>query len=290
MRSFITIIALMILCPTGLYAEKMRLAIIDFKADGVSKQEARRITELIRTEIITTGKFSVIERDQLDQILKEQGFQMTGCTDESCAVQIGKLVSANKILVGTVMLVSGTTVINGRIVDVEKGVAEFGERQVARNSGEMYDAVAAFSQKLTKRIYKDAKGIEYHSPLVAGLVSVAPFWSGSMNKGFDTLGMSLILGKSLMLLCGFLAVAEVWPVDAVNAEIYFVAWGALTVGDIIYSPMAIARFNEKYGLSASLGAGVDVRLTVRARPHLFDRAVASGPRHDGLDIAAVFRF
>jgi TolB-like protein len=230
----------------------MRIAIMDFQADGISRQEARRITDLIRTEIINTGKFSVIERNQLDKILKEQGFQQTGITDESSAVKVGKILSANKILVGSVMMLSGTIVINGRIVDVEKGVASFGEKQIARHSAEIYDAVIAFSQKLTKRIYKDTGGIEYHSPILAGVASVAPFWSGSMNTGFDTVGMSFVLGKSLLLISGILAVFEVWPVDAIDKEIYFVAFGAATTADIIYSSFAVARFNEKYGLSASL--------------------------------------
>jgi len=280
----------MVLCSSELLAEKMRLAIMDFKADGVTKEEARRITELIRTEIINTGKFTVIERDQIDKILQEQGFQMTGCTDEGCAVQIGKLASANKIMIGTVMLVSGTTVINGRIVDVEKGVAEFGERQVARSSGEIYESAVVFSQKLTKRIYRDAKGIEYHSPIMAGVVSIAPFWSGSMNKGFDTAGMCFILGKSLMLICGILATAEIWPVDAIDMEIYFSIWGAATVGDMIYSPLAIARFNEKFGLSASLPQSGSVSIVACARPVPGFRAGINIAKYDGMNIAFVCRF
>ena len=31
----------------------------------------------------------MLERSQVDKILREQGFQMTGCTDVSCAVQVG---------------------------------------------------------------------------------------------------------------------------------------------------------------------------------------------------------
>ena len=290
MRTIIFITIMFFLSSSQIFADKMRIAIIDFKEDGVSKQEARRTTELIRTEIINSGKFIVIEREQLDKILNEQGFQQTGCTDESCAVQIGKLLSANKILVGTVMIVSGTTVITGRIVDVEKGVAEFGERQVARDSSEIYDAVIAFSQKLTKRIYKDAKGIEYHSPLLAGLVSVAPFWSGSMNKGFDTAGMVLILGKSLMLICGILSSAEVWPVDSINFEYYFVACGAVTVADVIYSPMAIARFNEKYGFSASLPADEGVSIAISARDVPGSKSGALAVPHDGINLSAVYRY
>lgn len=273
-----------------LFAEKMRIAIMDFNADGVPREEARRITELIRTEIINTGRFNVIERDQLDKILQEQGFQQTGCTDETCAVKIGRLVSANKMLVGTVMVVSGTTVINGRIVDVEKGVAEFGERQVARTSGEIYDSVTAFSQKLTRRIYKDASGVEYHSPFAAGAISLVPLWSGSMNKGFDVIGMSFILGKSITLLCGILAHFQVWPVDAVNKENYFVAFGAVTMGDVIYSSFAVAGYNEKYGLTASAKREKSVSIVLSPRISQFYRPGVYTSRSDGINISAMYSF
>ena len=77
--------------------DRMRIAILDFQADGVSKSIARRISELIRTEMINTGKYIVIERNQMNIILKEQGLQQTGCTDENCAVQVGKLLSAKTL-------------------------------------------------------------------------------------------------------------------------------------------------------------------------------------------------
>ena len=52
--------------------------------------------------MINTGQYVVIERNEMSKILNEQGFQMTGCTDVSCAVG-GKLMSARKMLVGTIM-------------------------------------------------------------------------------------------------------------------------------------------------------------------------------------------
>ena len=51
---------------------------------------------------VNTGLFTVGERGEMDSILKEQGFQASGCTDIECAVKIGKLLSANKMLVGEI--------------------------------------------------------------------------------------------------------------------------------------------------------------------------------------------
>src|SRR5208337_4437438 len=83
--------------------EKMRLAVMDLTAKGkMSKVTAAAISDLLRSDIVDTGRFVVVERSQMESIFKEQGLQMTGCTDSSCAVEIGKLVSANKIILGEV--------------------------------------------------------------------------------------------------------------------------------------------------------------------------------------------
>ncbi len=134
------------------YAEKMRIAIMDFQAKDVSASTANTVSELIRTEIINTGKYIVVERSQMGEVLKEQGLMQAGCTDISCAVEVGKLLSAKKILIGNLMKLGTTIIINGRIVDVEKGVAEFGEQQNVKSEDELINAVVIFTRNLTRRI------------------------------------------------------------------------------------------------------------------------------------------
>ena len=133
-------------------AAKMRIAVMDLQPRGMSKSTASMVSDLIRTEMINIGKFVIIERAQMDTIMKEQGFQQTGCTDVDCAVQVGKMLSAKKMLVGTIMKLGGRIIINARIVDVEKGIAEFGQKQDAKSEADLYDAVSKFANKLSKRI------------------------------------------------------------------------------------------------------------------------------------------
>lgn len=106
------------------YNSSDTIAVMDFNAKDVSQSIALSVSELIRTELINNGKYTVIERSSMKEILNEQGFQQTGCTDTSCAVKIGKLLSAKKILVGSVMRLGSKLIISGRIIDVEKGIGE----------------------------------------------------------------------------------------------------------------------------------------------------------------------
>jgi TolB-like protein len=133
-------------------AEKMTIAVMDFQAQDVARTEAVKISELIRNEMVNSGRYTVLERAQVDKILREQGFQMTGCTDITCAVQVGKLLSARKILVGSVMRFGNNVAVTGRVVDVEKGVAEFAEKERALGKEDIFYMVERFCDKLTLRI------------------------------------------------------------------------------------------------------------------------------------------
>ena len=126
----------------------IRVAVMDFRANGISQLIASNISELVRNELIIMGNFIVLERSQVDQILKEQGFQMTGCTETSCAVKVGQMLSAKKILVGTVMKMGNKIVISGRIVDVEKGVGERAANQSASSTDELDEAAGKFARML----------------------------------------------------------------------------------------------------------------------------------------------
>lgn len=147
--------------PLSANDEKIRLAVTDFKADGVPEATAGRATELLRIELVNLNKFNVIERGQMGAILKEQGLQQTGCTDLICAVEMGKLLSANKMLIGTVMNLDGSLLVTAKIVDVEKGNIDFAEKQESSGEKDLNSAMEKLAEKLSQRLE------EYNSEIAA---------------------------------------------------------------------------------------------------------------------------
>ena len=98
------------------------VAVMPLQAKGVSLIDADVITDAIATQLQQTGTQRVLERAQMDQILKEQGFQQSGiCEGGECAVQMGKVLSVDRILVGSVGLVGHTYTLNLRMVSVGTG-------------------------------------------------------------------------------------------------------------------------------------------------------------------------
>jgi len=102
--------------------EKASIAVIELDAEGITPSEARIITARLRTELFNTDQFVVLERDKMDAVLKEQGFQLTGCTSNACAVQIGKMVNFQKIVAGNIGKLGNLFTVSIRLIDVETGV------------------------------------------------------------------------------------------------------------------------------------------------------------------------
>lgn len=97
------------------------LAVIDLEAFGLSNPEAASLTNRLRSNITKLGKYQMIERGMMAEILQEQDFQMSGCTSDECAVEIGQLLGAQFMLSGTIGRVGSTWTIEMRIVDVGTG-------------------------------------------------------------------------------------------------------------------------------------------------------------------------
>jgi hypothetical protein len=62
--------------------------------------------------LVDSKKFTIVDRARLDQIRREQNFQMSGEVSDDSAVAIGNMLGANIVIVGTIISTSGS---EGRI-------------------------------------------------------------------------------------------------------------------------------------------------------------------------------
>jgi len=113
-------ILLSILLTTSLFAKDI-IAVLDLEQIGLSKQEATILTQRLTTELISLDKYQVVERNNMDKILKEQKFQHSGCTDSECAVEIGQLLNSDFIVIGSVNKFGDTYALDARLIDVGLG-------------------------------------------------------------------------------------------------------------------------------------------------------------------------
>ncbi|MFC1650749.1 PEGA domain-containing protein [Candidatus Latescibacterota bacterium] len=119
--------------PCFSFAQEQKLftiAVLDMDANGVSTVEAKGLSEKIRTRISWlvnnefyknnpgTNMYLVVERSQMDKIFEQFEIQNTGCTDISCAVEFGKMLQVDRIIIGSVNLIGQTYNVTTRMIDV----------------------------------------------------------------------------------------------------------------------------------------------------------------------------
>jgi hypothetical protein len=97
----------------------MQVAVLDFEGKGITAMEADVLTNRFRGELVDIDCFIVLERKRMQQIFNEVGFQMTGCTETSCAVEAGKILNVGKMIAGSIGRIGETYTVDVALIDVE---------------------------------------------------------------------------------------------------------------------------------------------------------------------------
>ena len=116
------IIVILILINSSLFSlDKPVIAVPTIGGIEVPPFLAEVCRDLIESALIKTNKFSVINYTNIEEILAAQSFSLSGCVDDSCAVEIGKLLAAESIIVGTLSKVGEKMLLSIRLVGVSTG-------------------------------------------------------------------------------------------------------------------------------------------------------------------------
>jgi len=105
----------------------MVVAVLNLKGEGVSEKDSRIISDLLQTSIVKKNIFTVIERSQLENVLKEQLLHLTVCNDIQCAIQVGKLLDASIVILGSVGKLGDFFIVAIRAVNVNTGKVEYAD-------------------------------------------------------------------------------------------------------------------------------------------------------------------
>ena len=102
--------------PTG---PTHRIAVLDLAHLGLSKNEVLTLSENLRASLVATEYFTVVSRADMQSILQEHDFQRSDLVEPTNLAKLGKILSVQKIVSGSVGSVGKTHNLTVRIVDVE---------------------------------------------------------------------------------------------------------------------------------------------------------------------------
>jgi len=110
------------------------IAVMTFDlVDIPSASVAKNVAEDLSTSLINTD-FQLVERGQLDKVLKELKIQDSALIDQATAQKIGQMTGCTFILVGSVSDRGQFLVINARFLETATGKAIAAERVECRKN------------------------------------------------------------------------------------------------------------------------------------------------------------
>jgi TolB-like protein len=132
---------LMLFSANIVVAQITRVAILDFdnisgiaKYDGLGKAMSSMLISDIEANV-SPKRLQLVERAQIQKILKEQNFQASGSVNKNTSVKTGKILGVNYLLVGDVYILNDQLIINVRLTNTETGDIVFSKKQEGKTIG-----------------------------------------------------------------------------------------------------------------------------------------------------------
>jgi len=128
------------------------------------------ISDMLITELVKTGRYRVIERGELDEILKEQDLGASGIVTPQSAAQIGKVLGVELAVMGAVTEFGyKKSDVGGRIKGFGLGVSKQSAtvaldcRMVNTTTAEIVAAENIRKEKSARGVKVDTRKLDFHS-------------------------------------------------------------------------------------------------------------------------------
>lgn len=89
---------------------RLRIAVLDFDYASTgadywwysNPNAAQGVSDLLTNKLVQSGKYTLIERSRIAEILQEQNLAVAGRIDPSTAAQVGRVLGADAVVIGSV--------------------------------------------------------------------------------------------------------------------------------------------------------------------------------------------
>lgn len=142
--------------PAG---DKPRIAVLEFKNKADNQWwyhgGAAAAQDVFVTELVKSGKFRVVDREQLEAMMQEKHLTQSGDIDPKTAMKLGKILGVNYLLTGAVTEYGNTDVSGGGggvSAGKRKFVAALNARLINASTGEVLWADEASQEETSVRV------------------------------------------------------------------------------------------------------------------------------------------
>jgi hypothetical protein len=98
--------------------DKAKLVVYDFDTVDRLSVVALILTDALREELFILGRFSLVNRENMMQVMQELKLQHSGLVDEKGIVELGKWLAANQAVTGRLAMLGNSYVLQAKRTDI----------------------------------------------------------------------------------------------------------------------------------------------------------------------------
>jgi hypothetical protein len=253
-------------------SNSVTVAIIDFESKAPGNAElGRQIGDILTARLSIYNQFRLVERRNMENLLKEHQLSLSGLTDTDDVIKVGKVVGAKIMIFGSIFAVEKELYIAAKIVGVEtsqvKGVLATGklESSVAEIISQLTDKLIDGLNKWTPELLPKADNFQNpvvklkeqlkdkKLPSVAVLVTEQHVSSPAVGDPAAEIEIKKVLKE-----VGF----NVTEADRKTLEKWSKDYSLMGV-DIIITGQGISEFGARIGGLVSCSARLEIQATER---------------------------
>jgi hypothetical protein len=177
MRALALAVALLVAGPAVAADSRPKLAVLDFAANGASKELTSAASSAAANELDRLGVFRILTTEAIrDMLAFEKQRQMLGCADTGCIAEIGGALGVDYIVSGKVTRIAAaaglpeTFNVDMTLSNVKKGQREGSVVEAGKSEGEVLSRVGRAAQKLVAKILAGRAGSLVVAAAEAGAV------------------------------------------------------------------------------------------------------------------------
>ncbi|MDH5717056.1 MAG: hypothetical protein OEZ22_05405 [Spirochaetia bacterium] len=205
MYKLLKVFIFLLLCISSINSQeaKKRIAVMQFEYSGaITKDEARYLTEKVRSALIQTRQYEVISNDQIETMMaveaKKQGVGPGSCNTEQCIINLGNALECEKMLVGSAGEAFGEYSINAKVLDVVLQQYENAADVSVKDKNDFPKAAKEVVTKLTGDSFESG-GISYTGMIWRN--ALVPGWGhiyANQKRGYIYLGLWSAAGSGFL--------------------------------------------------------------------------------------------
>jgi len=110
--------------------KRTRVAVLDLAGKGkVEAWVGEVLADTVRSGLLRTSRFELVDRNNLEKVIREQELAVSDMVDESTTVELGKLTGAEALVTGSVARLGKTWAVHLTLTNVSTGKVDAAGRE-----------------------------------------------------------------------------------------------------------------------------------------------------------------